>query len=180
MMNPGGLLSEQMNNALNQRDTFEALYQECFTPLYKYVWIRVRDYDLAMDIIQTTFAKAYGQHEPIRSEKQLNYLYTIARNTLIDHYRKKYSISYDGMESFLEKLPDNQPTPEEVAGEKNILDQVMKLFTSLSQIEQDVITMKYFQELENDEIAAITGKTNDAVRQIQSRAIAKLRKLYEN
>jgi RNA polymerase sigma factor (sigma-70 family) len=56
---------------------------------------------------------------------------------------------------------------------------IYQLLDHLSQSEKDVVIMKCLQELSYSEIAEILGKSEEAIRQIQSRALKKLKQLHE-
>src|SRR5437870_2609702 len=73
------------------RNAFDSLYRLYVTPLYRYVLIRMRSHEDAEDIVQDTFLKAYDalpRYEHTK-ESMLPYLFTIARNLLINHGKKK-------------------------------------------------------------------------------------------
>ena len=76
------------------RKAFDLLYTAYLTPVYRYILIRVKNSQDTEDIVQETFLKAFQAIERYRDEKgsMLPYLFTIARNLLINHGKKKYSI----------------------------------------------------------------------------------------
>ena len=96
------------------KEAFSKLYELYFTPVYRYVYFRVKSQTEAEDLAQDIFLKAYSSFSkyvptratsPVQSElhsqsrssseivaatrSPLPYFYTIARNTLIDYRRKK-------------------------------------------------------------------------------------------
>lgn len=171
-------------DAKQNQDSFEVLYTEFFTPLYKYIFYRIRDKETTMDIIQTVFLKAFNNRDQIRKDESLQYLYTIARNQTIDYLRKKHTISFDEFEHFIEKTPDNSILdPEQntiIYDEKDFIE---KILSTLPESQREIITLRYLQELEYPEIAAITGKNEEALRQTVSRTMRVLHKQhnpYEN
>lgn len=162
------------------QDVFETTYETYFTPLYKYFWIRIRDNETSLDLTQTVFIKLYQANKTITQTNLLPYLYTVARTTLIDYWRKQKTISTDDWESFWEQVPDtHQPHPETVIINQQESERLRQSFSILSPLEQDIIILKFFQELDTQEVVTITGKNPDAIRKIQSRAIQKLRTYYE-
>ena len=62
---------------------------EQYDKIYRYCYFRVQNRMLAEDLTQETFLRYFAQTSYIHRGKQLAYLYTIARNLCIDHYRKK-------------------------------------------------------------------------------------------
>lgn len=167
-------------DAVMNQDSFEMLYSDYFIPIYKYVYYRIRDKEIAMDLVQTVFLKAFIKREFIRKEDALKYLYTIARNQLIDYLRKKHPLSLDTFESFfLERIPDESIENPEIQmshiDEKNF---IQKMLTSLSESQREIITLRYLQELDYSEIAEITGKSEVSVRKTVSRALKILQDYY--
>lgn len=163
-------------NSDNTQKIFEDVYTAHRDAVYRFVFFRVRDIDVVEDIIQTVFIKMY---EKIRSgdvpHNPSSYLFTIARNTVIDYWRKKKTLS---LEAYLEYAPepeDTSPTPEGISMSRESQELVEKLLTTLSHEQRDILVMKYVTDLSNKEIAEITGKTEESIRQIQSRALRTLR-----
>lgn len=163
-------------NSDNTQKIFEDVYTAHRDAVYRFVFFRVRDIDVVEDITQTVFIKMY---EKIRSgdvpHNPSSYLFTIARNTVIDYWRKKKSLS---LEAYLEYAPepeDTGPTPEGVSMSRESQELVEKLLATLSHEQRDILVMKYVTDLSNKEIAEITGKTEESIRQIQSRALRTLR-----
>lgn len=71
---------------------FKALYYRYYEPLHAFIWLRTQSTELAQDFIQEVFTRLWknkGNLNPANSVKA--YLYKIANNLVIDHYRKKKS-----------------------------------------------------------------------------------------
>ncbi|HQV64918.1 MAG TPA: RNA polymerase sigma factor [Candidatus Paceibacterota bacterium] len=171
-------LQELFENSA-ESDPFEKLYTEFFTPVYRYVFMRLRDKDISMDIVQTVFLKAYQNRNTIRYDEGLRYLYTIARNTLIDHLRKKHSVAMNDLDEFMERIPDSSVIqPEQAAISDDNAQFVQKLLGFLSESQREAITLRYIQELDYDEMALITGKSESTLRQSVSRGLRILQEHY--
>jgi RNA polymerase sigma factor for flagellar operon FliA len=56
---------------------------------------------------------------------------------------------------------------------------ILQAISELSEEQREIITLLYTEDLTYKEISSITGKREDAIRQIHSRAIKKLRELYK-
>lgn len=180
------LFSENISDAIQHQESFEVMYGDYFTPLYKYVYFRIHDKEIAVDIVQTAFLKALEHKNIIRNEQALQYLFTIARNLLIDHFRKKHLVHMDDFDQFVSNISDSdQENPEDEIIRHNKEINLRSALSRLPEMAQDMLTLRYLQELEYQEIAAITGKTETAVRQAVSRSVKLLRqefgqKNYEN
>lgn len=79
----------------------------------------------------------------------------------------KNTISFDEFEHFIEKTPDNSILdPEQntiIYDEKDFIE---KILSTLPESQREIITLRYLQELEYPEIAAITGKNERASRRL--------------
>lgn len=73
-----------------EEKAFEMIIRKYQTPLSSYISRMVRNYELALDITQETFVKAYSCLGSYRQEYKFNtWLFKIASNSVIDHWRKK-------------------------------------------------------------------------------------------
>src|SRR3989344_1720368 len=102
-------------------------------------------------------------------------LYQIARNKVIDFYRtKKAHVSFENLDEDLLKVVGVSETNLEVT---LAVETVKKALTKLTPEQQDVIAMKFIEDLSNDEIARNLGKSEGAVRLLQHRAISNLKEI---
>jgi RNA polymerase sigma factor (sigma-70 family) len=174
------MFSSEFDHASQNRDSFEVLYMDYFTPIYRYVFFRIADRESVMDIVQTVFLKAFQSKDSIDSDRALAYLYTIARNSIIDFYRKKHAVSLQDFDDYIQMIADKTIlNPEQEGVRSDNKTYIYQLLDHLSQSEKDVVIMKCLQELSYSEIAEILGKSEEAIRQIQSRALKKLKQLHE-
>jgi RNA polymerase sigma-70 factor (ECF subfamily) len=162
-------------------DAFAELYTAYFTPLYRYIYFRVSDKADADDLTQEVFLKAYASFSSYvsKTESPLSYFYTIARNQIIDHYRKKKAVSIP--EEVLQAITDARDSVEEEFARKeeqtNSQKKLTHLISTLPTDQQDAIVFRYINGLPNKEISVIVGKSEMALRQLQSRGLRALRKL---
>ncbi|MGC6386887.1 RNA polymerase sigma factor [Ewingella sp. S1.OA.A_B6] len=68
-------------------------FEKYYTELYRFINRKLRDREHAQDMAQETFIRALTVTQPIRSHRSL--LYRIARNLLVDHYRRPALSSND-------------------------------------------------------------------------------------
>lgn len=150
------------------------LYQAYVTQVYRFVYLRTRHKETAEDITSETFLKAFAHFENFDTNRLLlPWLYRIAHNALIDHWRKErpgFSLD-ENWDS-----PSEDPTPLEVAvtSEKN--KEALALLEKLNPLEKTVVTLRLWDQLSYREIASVTDKTEDYAKVIFSRAMSKLRK----
>lgn len=159
----------------------EVLYREFFTPLFRYFYFRIKDYDQAIDLTQTTFLKFYSNdYEKNTKIHNVKILFTIARNTLIDYYRvssKKQDISLD--ESNLEPVSEAPSPIDDFESNENIR-MVKEALKILDNREEEVVMLRISTELDYDHIGEIMNENTVNVRQIYSRALKKIKAYLEN
>jgi RNA polymerase sigma-70 factor (ECF subfamily) len=99
---------------------------------------------------------------------------------VIDYWRTKKEIRLDDPESVFEKIPDKANNPIELAEKKEASQAVHRAIQQLTEIQQEVIVLKFINDTPNKDIAELIGKTEEAVRQLQCRALKALRQILKN
>lgn len=83
-------------SSFSSEERFTSMYQEYYRELYRYCFCRVSSLDTALDIVQETFHRTW---QYLKKGKTIvhnkSFLYTIARNLIIDEYRQKKFSSLD-------------------------------------------------------------------------------------
>lgn len=156
---------------------FGQLYNLCFEKIYRFIFYRVSHKEVAEDLTEDVFVKAFGSLQSIHQNHSFEaWLYQIARNIVIDYYRsKKMHVPLEEVENTLQ-YEVNVVDVVNLQTEQVVLVRLLKELTSEQQI---VIKLKFFEHLENDEIAGLLDKQEGAIRVIQHRAITKLRELID-
>ncbi|MCL5666912.1 MAG: RNA polymerase sigma factor [Patescibacteria group bacterium] len=173
-----GVSEALINKAkLGNQAAFTEIYNLYFKKIYKFIYFRVSHKEVAEDLAEDVFVKAYGKISSVNQTRSFeSWLYQIARNAVIDYYRgKKQDIPLDEMENVLEYESNIVAEVELQDRQKTFL----KLLKELKPDQQLVIKMKFLENLENSEIAAILHKNEGAIRVIQHRAIARLQELLK-
>jgi RNA polymerase sigma-70 factor (ECF subfamily) len=145
--------------------------------LYRFVLVRcAHRKEIAEELTQDVFIQAWEKKELFDPEKSSlkNWLYVIARNKVIDFYRKnKFTLS-------LEEIGDNIVSERAVGIETDLMmEDVIKKMNLLKDSEQEVLILRYVQELEINEIAKIINKKYSATKVMLFRAMKSLKKIYE-
>jgi RNA polymerase sigma-70 factor, ECF subfamily len=155
---------------------FDMLYSTYFTPLYRYVYLRLKTREDAEDVVQDTFLKAYQalpRYQHTR-DSMLPYLFTIARNLLINHTKKKRPGTMAGED--IDRNASEEKTSD-MAEESEREAELLIAMEALSETEHEVIELKFFAERTYSEIAEVLGKREDAVRQHVARAMKKMKQV---
>ena len=154
-------------------EAFGELYSIYIAPIYRYVFYQVKDKMTAEDITEEVFVKAWRAIGSCKGRGQTfsPWLYRIAHNHLIDDFRrrrKQLSIEVE--------MVVKVSTPElEVEGGLE-RQELLGVITCLPQNQRQVIILKFIEGLDNREIGQIMGKSQGAIRILQMRALATLRR----
>ncbi len=157
---------------------FEELYNHYLPKIYGFLLNRTGQKELAEDLTSEVFAKALANISKFndRGVPFAAWLFRIARNTLIDWSRKKKEVLTDAVEIY-EPKPDRAEAGA-VAGlvqdEKKVL--LRKTMENLPEKYQTVLSLKFFEELSNDEIADVIGCQKNAVAVRIHRALRLMKK----
>ena len=141
--------------------------------IYRYIYVRCGFHkEVAEDITQETFIKAWNNRDKYDSEKASlkTWLFRIARNLMIDYFRKN---KYQTIE-----LDESLIAGDEFISKIEISDDYKKVINSmerLKQKERDLLVLRYVDELEIEEIAQIIKKNNVATKVAIHRALNKLK-----
>lgn len=156
---------------------FGALYDHYQPMIYRFVLVKVSRREEAEDLTHQVFLKAW---QNIGGYKDIGFpfsswLYKIARNHVVDHYRaRKNLISLENAGADELAL---QYSFHGTVGEKMEIERVRGAVAKLKPEYQDVIMMRFVEDLAIRETAEAMGKSEGAVKLLQHRAIKELKKM---
>lgn len=157
---------------------FGSLYDAYQPKIYRFILIKVSHREEAEDLTHQVFLSAW---QNMKSYKSLGFpfsswLYQIARNKVIDYYRtSKQTVDLEEADEIYFST-----THEEVNLTVDMslqMEDVMAAIRQLKQVYQDVIIMRFVEELSPKEVAKALGKTEGAVKLIQHRAMKELQEI---
>lgn len=146
--------------------------------LFRYSLFKVSDRDLAKDLVQETFFRAWNhvaQGGVVDNFKA--FFYRVLGNIIIDEYRKKKPVSLEILtESGFEIGVDEGG---------RIVDQIdgrlaLETLRRIPEKYREVIYLKYVEDLTNQEIASMLGETDNAVSVKLHRGIKKIKEIFKN
>ena len=136
--------------------------EEQYDKIYRYCYFKLYDDQMAQDITQETFLRFYKQGLNLGSDKELPYLYTIAKNLCIDHFRKR---TVESLEEITEEVIDD-PTEDLIS---NLT--LRMTISKLPEDEQELIFLRYVNEVSITTICKITGLSRFAVYRKLSKSL---------
>ncbi len=162
-------------NQLKKQDqeAFAQIYDLYVESIYRFVYFKINNKEEAQDLTSEVFLKAWNSvtnKGEVVVKTLPAFLYRIARNTVIDHYRKKKN------DYSLDELVENNAEPindKDLGSEFDMKLDMATLEGVLHQLKdeyREVIVLKYVDELSTAEIASILDKNKGTVRVLQYRA----------
>jgi RNA polymerase sigma-70 factor (ECF subfamily) len=156
-------------------DHFTRLYDRYAGSVYRYCRLRIPNTAEAEDATALVFTNAFAAFPPAAGSFRA-WLFTIAHNVVINYYRsQKHRGAHQPLDLAAE-IPDHSPTPEEALLRS---DDESRLYHALSQLPDDqrrIIELR-LAGLTGAEIAEMLGRSRPAMRQLQFRAMQRLRQI---
>ena len=168
-------------------ESFKELLTRYTKPLYFFAYRMTGKPDASEDIVQDTCLKVWKTISKYKTGNNTfkSWIFTIARNTVIDYLRKKrmpvvsdFDME-DGRNYLMETVSDTETIPEsliEKAEQKNMLNDALQ---HLSQTEREILTLHYQEEMTFDTIGEALNKPPNTVKSTHRRALTKLQKYIE-
>jgi len=160
----------------NRISSFAQLYEEHLTYVFRYINYRVRNQTVAEELTSTVFEKALAAFKRYDKEKAApqTWLITIARNTIIDYFRKSSTRNTVPLQDAIE-IESADPSPQEETERKEEYTRLQFCFEALADREQEIVSLKFGAEFTNRNIASVLDLSESNVGQILYRAVCKLR-----
>jgi RNA polymerase sigma-70 factor (ECF subfamily) len=157
------------------------LYDRYEAKIYSYVYRRTGEPSLAEDLTAQVFLKmleAIQKRKAWRSSFS-GWLYRIAHNLVIDHYRRRdrqQQVSLDDAPV----LPAETDNPVHAAELRLSADRLLSAINRLTGEQAQVVCLRFLEGYSINEVATMMDKTEGAIKALQYRAMATLRQLLEN
>lgn len=156
-----------------------ALYDRYASRIYTSIYRQTSNHQDAEDLLLEVFLAAWkDQRFPALAEnQQLAWLLRVARNKVIDSYRRNKRFTVLTLDHALEK-PDEQISLEEHVLQQETYEHLYQAIGHLSEAQQQIVRLRYGNHLRLGEIAIILNKSEGAVRNSLHRALRHLRRIY--
>ena len=156
---------------------FEKSFNEFAEKIFRYVYFRVSEYDLAKDLTEDTFVRYWKvliKDEKVENHKAL--LYFIASGLIIDYYRAKKNSKKVSLENIDERLLSREDGLEDILAQEQELEKVYRKIKKLRKEYQEILLLHYLEDLSVKEIAFIQKKRENSIRVLLHRALKELKK----
>ncbi len=157
-------------------DAVGALYDQHREAVFRYVRSRVGDLHTADDLTGEVFKRmliGLPRYRPTGLPFRA-WLFRIARNLLIDHYRRESRVDLRPLDE-AEQAGVAAPDPAPLVERQAALDQVYAALAELDPLQREVLTLRFLSGLSLRETAQALGRTEDSIKALQRRGLAGLR-----
>ena len=166
---------------IDPKDQFSQIYDQYIDKIYRFVYLKVNSQDVAEDVTSKVFIKAWKAFcEPNFVLKNPGaFLYQIARNAVIDHYREKgrqKTVSVDAGQ----EIADPGTNAQDLAILSADVEVIKKAIQKLDKEQQDIIIWHYLDDMPIADIATLLGRPEGTVRVMLHRALNDLKDLVTN
>ena len=154
---------------------FEEQISIIYIDLYKFIYSIIKNQNLAEDIFQQTLMKAYEKFDTIKDiTKFKSWIFTIAKNESLSWIRK-YNREIPSEDTYLELLGgSSEDIPEELLIKRETNEQIKEIIKILNPVDQEIIYLRYYCDLNLNEIALILNLNINTVKTKHKRAKNKI------
>mgnify|MGYP001573730737 CR=1 FL=1 len=158
----------------SKKEQFSQIYDQYIEKIYRFVYLKVNSREIAEDITSHVFMRGWESYQNNQEIKNFSaFLYQIARNNVVDHYREKgrtKTISPD----FIPETADSRVNLHENAVLNADVELVKSALQNIKKDYQDVIIWHYLEDMPTVEISQILDKPEGTVRVMLHRGLKML------
>ncbi len=157
---------------------FVEIYERYYPFVYRYTFYRVEDVATAEDLTAEVFVRVVENigRFTYRGRPLLAWLYTIARNVVTDHYRRAGQLPTVPLNG---RLVADGDAPEKALEQTLTQERLAAAIARLTEEQRRVILLRFVEGLDGEAVARILGRSVGAVKALQHRALAALRRILE-
>jgi RNA polymerase sigma-70 factor (ECF subfamily) len=154
-------------------EAFTRIYRRYVTPVYSYIYHRVRNRSDAEDLTAQVFTEAFAGLDRYEERgKAAAWLFSIARHKVVDHYRsRRVELPFDEVLD----SPLDGSGPEARVLRRERLAKLAQLVASLEWEKQELLQLRFVAELTYREISEVVGSSEAAVKKAIYRLLDQLR-----
>jgi len=170
-MNPDGSLHRHTRAFTKQ--VLVEIYEEVSPRIFRYAYRMLGDMNLAEDCVSETFSRFLHAVQSGKGprENTQGYLFRVAHNWITDHYRRPpLTVPLEH-----EWIADDSQNPDGLIGQELERERLRKALLQLPDDQHKVIVLRVLEKMSHKEVAEILGKTAEATRALQHRALTTLR-----
>ena len=161
---------------------FGELYENYAPVIFRFLFTHLNSQMDAEDLTGEVFLKAW-QSLPRYTERGipfLAFLFRIAKNALVDHYRQNKRLEPKEPDDMDGYKAEGTPEPGEMVGSEMEHQNMLRILSKLRPDYKSVLTLRFISGLSPEETAQVMNRSSGAIRVLQHRALAALREKIGN
>lgn len=157
-----------------KKEAFSEIYDFYIIRIFRFIYLKTSSKETAEDLASEVFLKYWKRikegmedeslGEVISNDKTKAFLYKIARNLIIDFYRKKEVPTVEIDNDIKDKIRDQKQDILAYVSAKQEVEETMRVLSKLKDEYREIIILRHVEELSFAEIAEIIGKSSGSVR----------------
>src|SRR5436305_5793537 len=162
------------------REAFQLIFERYSRPVISFIYDMVGERELAEELMQETFVRAYRNLAALREDARLStWLFGIAKNVARESLRSRQKLSrkVELDDESVKELRDEKPKPDDFLINKELNGVIRDALARLDEDKRMVFALKIFQQQSYEEIAAITGFSIAKLKTDLHRARTEMRRL---
>jgi RNA polymerase sigma-70 factor (ECF subfamily) len=159
------------------QNAFGDLYETHAPSIFRYLYVHLANSMDAEDLTCEVFLKAW-QSLPRYTDRGvpfLAFLFRIARNALVDHYRQNNRQEQKNIDDMDGYKAEGVTEPIELVGNRLEHQRMLRVLSKLRSDYQSVLTLRFISGLSPEETAQVMERSVGAIRVLQHRALSVLR-----
>jgi RNA polymerase sigma-70 factor, ECF subfamily len=151
---------------------FLALYQENLARIYHFVYIKVKNREVAEDLTSQIFLKAVRHLDSERSSQSIrSWLFRVASTTVADYWRAFYRTPTSSLDVLLEAGWEGPTEDVFLGANDSAAEQLQRILRQLPERDREVLTCRFLLKLSVNETAQRMGVSEANVKTLQFRAL---------
>lgn len=158
------------------KEQFSLIYDQYIDKIYRFVYVKVNSQEIAEDITSKVFLRGWEVYQKDgQSIKNIGaFLYKVAGNMTIDHYRAMGRTKTVSTEH-IAQIPDDRTNIHEKAVLNADVDTIKAALANIKKEYQDVIIWHYLEDMPTEQIAELLGKPAGTIRVMIHRGLEMLK-----
>lgn len=172
-----------------KREALGRIYDIYAVRIFRFIYLKTSSRETAEDLTSETFLKCWkyikdedkkdSDGDFLKNDKAGPFMYRIARNLVIDFYRKKQFITIEIDQSVKNRVLDQKQDTFQIVTLKEDVEEIKKSLRQINDDYREVIILRHVEGLNTEEIAEIMEKSEGSVRILLHRAMKALTGVME-
>lgn len=161
------------------REAISTIYRDYFDVIYQFIRLRVGDASIAEDLTSDVFVKFIRalKNDKAPHTSLRGWIFRVARNVIYDHYGREPDLPADTLDLWL--VADASSEPEAQVLRSLEVERARRAIRMLSPAQQEVLMLRFDQQLNLQETADLMDKDVNAIKALQFRAVNTLRQILQ-